>query len=118
MSAYWFCCRAGAGMHRPLCWENSSLKVDRGEAGITPSHLLAILQGALYFLVGLVLAQRVDGPYGRRKPAYERDLQDKADNAGDGAPDREKGKPRQQQGNDKSHGGYGYVGKTRILTRP
>ena len=45
------------------------------------------------FLIGVVLAQGVYGPDGCREPANDRDLQDQANNAGDGTTDGEEGQP-------------------------
>ena len=49
-----------------------------------------------YFLIGLVLAQRIDGPDCRRNPTDDRQLQKQADNAGKWATDGKELKPRQQ----------------------
>lgn len=60
-------------------------------------QLCALLQRLLYLFVGLVLAQGVDGPDGRGEPADDSDLEYKADDAGDRAPSREEGEPREEK---------------------
>src|SRR5690606_33448201 len=54
-------------------------------------------------LVGLVLAQRIDGPDCRRPAADQGDLQDKADDAGDRAPDGEEHHEGQNDREDEPH---------------
>ena len=57
-------------------------------------------------LVGLVLAQGVDGPDGGGEPADQRDLQDKADDSGDWAADGEEGQPGNEERDDESQSTY------------
>ena len=61
-------------------------------------------EGAADLLVGLVLAEGVDGPDGGGDPADHGDLEDEADNAGEWASDGEEGEPGQEEGDEQSHG--------------
>jgi hypothetical protein len=54
-------------------------------------------------LIGLVLAESVDGPYCGRDPTDERDLENETEHTGERAPDGEEGKPGKQERDDKSH---------------
>lgn len=62
--------------------------------------LLPLPQRFLNLLVGLVLAQRIHGPDGSRHPADQRELENEADDAGDGAADGKEHQAGQDQGDD------------------
>ena len=63
----------------------------------------AAIKGTANLLVGLILAERVDGPDGGRNPADECDLQNQADDAGKGSANGEELKPGNEDGKDQSH---------------
>ncbi|SRR5260370_39148708 len=63
---------------------------------------LDVAHGAMDLLVGLVLAKRVDGPDGGGQPTDESDLQDEADDSGEGPADGEEGQPGEKECDDES----------------
>lgn len=74
-------------------------------------------QRLLDLLVGLVLAQRVHGPDRGGNPADQRDLEDQAEDAGEGAADGEELEPGEQEGEEQAHRERG-TGNGGILPMP
>ena len=62
-------------------------------------------KGSLDLLVSLELAQRVCRPDRCGDPSDERDLKEQAEQTGEGAADREKVQPGQEDGENKAHVG-------------
>jgi hypothetical protein len=57
-------------------------------------------EGPVDLLIGLVLAESVDGPDGGGDPAEDGDLQDQANNSGEGAAYGEEGQPGEEECDD------------------
>lgn len=60
-------------------------------------------QGVPDFLIGLVLAERVNRPDGGGNPADQGDLQDEADKSGERSADGEELDPGEQDREDQAH---------------
>ena len=59
----------------------------------------------MYLLIGLVLAESVDGPDGSWNPSKKSDLKNQANHTGNGSSNGEESKPWKQKRNNESHEG-------------
>jgi hypothetical protein len=60
-------------------------------------HISSIMEGALDFPIGGVLAERINRPDAGRNPSDDRELQDEADDTRKRAADGKERQPRQQE---------------------